>query len=80
MVVVELHNLGHVEMHRGNVEAMRHLNRAVVAFARGDRRTATGLLRSADATLAVAGEEPAADDAFEMERLRRQLAGAANGS
>lgn len=94
MIVVELHNLGHVEMHRGNVDAAERyfeecaelggagdpydqamvlLNRAVVAFARGNTTGAAGLLRRAESMLSEAGEAPAADDVAEMDRLRRQL-------
>ncbi len=100
MVAVELHNLGHVEIHRGNVDvaercfaecaelgsaddpysaAMTHLNQAVVAFARGDRRRATALLARARSTLEETGIDPAPDDEFEIDWLRRQLTDASGG-
>jgi tetratricopeptide (TPR) repeat protein len=96
MVGVELHNLGHVEIHRGNVElaeryftecaqlvpaddsygaAMTHLNRAVVANARGDRDDAEALLARTQALLEESGADPAPDDALEVDWLRRRLAG-----
>lgn len=95
MVGVELHNLGHVELHRGNVDAaerhfaecerlgsaedpysaaMAHLNRAGVAFARGDRNGASGFLARMQSVLDEAGIDPASDDQFEIDQLNRQLA------
>jgi tetratricopeptide (TPR) repeat protein len=95
MVGVELHNLGHVELRRGDVDtaerlfaegselwpsddpydvAMRGLNDAAIAHARGDNGRAVALLGEAEATLAEAGIEPATDDAAEIARLRAALA------
>jgi tetratricopeptide (TPR) repeat protein len=96
MVAVELHNLGHVEIHRGNVNAaerrfaecarmggdaaddpygaaLGELNRAAVAFARGDPGRARELLARARATFEEAGIEPATDDRLELEWLERRL-------
>ena len=95
MVGVELHNLGHVEIHRGNIDAaeryfaeceelgasddaysaaMTHLNRAVVAFARGEDDRAKALLRDAESVLGETDPYPAPDDRFELDWLRGQLA------
>ena len=95
MVGVELHNLGHVEIHRGNIDAaeryfaeceelgasddaysaaMTHLNRAVVAFARGEYERARALLGDAESILGEADPYPAPDDRFELDWLRGQLA------
>jgi ATP/maltotriose-dependent transcriptional regulator MalT len=86
MVPVELHNLGLVEIHRGDadaaeryfeqlppaedpyVEALMRVNRAGVAFRRGDLDTARELLDGLD------GEEFASDDRAELDWLRDQLA------
>jgi tetratricopeptide (TPR) repeat protein len=63
MVAVEYHNLGHVEIHRGNV-----------AFLRGDLDRARPLLETAETFFA---ESPMAgvaiDDRFELDWLRDQL-------
>jgi tetratricopeptide (TPR) repeat protein len=96
MISVELHNLGHVELHRGNLDAARrlfeelearpqpddpysvamtHLNAGALAFADGDLERARQKLSSADATLTDSGIEPAPDDRYELDNLRRQLAG-----
>jgi tetratricopeptide (TPR) repeat protein len=96
MVGVELHNLGHVELHRGNVEAaercfaecadvrneddpyeaaMTRLNRAALAFARGDRHLAADLLGRTTETLEAAGIVLDPDDAFEVDWLRARLGG-----
>jgi tetratricopeptide (TPR) repeat protein len=95
MVGVELHNLGHVEIHRGNLDAaeryfaecedlgasddaysvaMTHLNRAVVAFARGENDRAETLLADAESALGETAPYPAPDDRFELDWLRGQLA------
>jgi tetratricopeptide (TPR) repeat protein len=95
MVGVELHNLGHVEIHRGNIDAaeryfaeceqlgasddaygasMTHLNRAVVAFARGEDDRARALLGDAESLLGEADFYPAPDDRFELDWLRERLA------
>lgn len=95
MVVVELHNLGHVEIHRGDIDAaeryfveceslsasdhaygaaMTHLNRAVVAFARGEDDRARALLGDAESLLVETDLDQTPDDRFELERLRGQLA------
>ena len=95
MVGVELHNLGHVEIHRGNIDAaeryfveceelgasddaygaaMTHLNRAAVAFARGESDRAETLLADAESILGETGPYPAPDDRFELDWLRGQLA------
>jgi len=100
MVQVELHNLGHVECHRGNVDAaedcfaecariaspddpysvaMRDLNQAVVALARGDLARSSTLLRRIDALLAESGTRLAVDDRFELDDLRARLAAATRG-
>jgi len=97
MVGVELHNLGHVEIHRGNIDpaeryfaeceelgasddaygaAMTHLNRAAVAFARGEDDRARELLADAEARLGETDPYPAPDDRFELDWLRGQLAAA----
>jgi tetratricopeptide (TPR) repeat protein len=94
MVGVELHNLGHVEIHRGNIDAaeryfaeceelgasddaygaaMTHLNRAVVAFARGEDDRARELLGDAESLLGGIDFYPAPDDRFELEGLRERL-------
>jgi len=94
MVAVELHNLGHVELHRGDVAAaeesfaeclelrderdpyeaaMTHLNRAALAFARGEHERARDLLDRADSALADAGIVLDPDDAFEVGWLRDRL-------
>jgi len=94
MVAVELHNLGHVELHRGDVAAaeqafaeclelrderdpyeaaMTHLNRAALAFARGEHERAREVLDSAASTLADSGTVLDPDDAFEVEWLRERL-------
>jgi tetratricopeptide (TPR) repeat protein len=94
MVGVELHNLGHVEIHRGNIDAaeryfvecqelgasddgfgaaMTRLNRAVVAFARGEDDRARALL--GDESLLVETDFfQAPDDRFELDWLRERLA------
>ena len=95
MVGVELHNLGHVEIHRGNIDAaeryfaeceelgasddaygaaMTRLNRAVVAFARGEDDRARALLGDAESLLDGTDFYPAPDDRFELEGLRERLA------
>jgi tetratricopeptide (TPR) repeat protein len=95
MVGVELHNLGHVELHRGNIDAagryfveceelgasddaygaaMTHLNRAVVAFARGEDDRARALLDDAESILSESDADPAPDDGFELDWLRGNLA------
>ncbi len=95
MVGVELHNLGHIEIRRGNIDAaeryfaeceelgasddaysvaMRHLNQAVVAFARGEHDRARALLGDADTVLGETDGYPAPDDRFELDWLRGQLA------
>lgn len=79
MVNVELHNLGHVEVRRGNPDAAgpyfeelgtarTHLNDAALAFARGDRELARALLTRAEA------DEDAGDDRAELDLLRGRLA------
>ncbi len=96
MVTVELHNLGHVEIHRGNVnaaeeyfmeipeaddpyaDAMTLLNRAAVAFRRGDLKHARAALEAADAIFHDNGIEAATDDRFELDWLRDQLTCAAS--
>jgi tetratricopeptide (TPR) repeat protein len=95
MVGVELHNLGHVEIHRGNIDAaeryfteceelgasddefgaaMTHLNRAVVAFARGEDDRARALLGDAESLLVETNLDQVPDDRFELDWLRGQLA------
>jgi tetratricopeptide (TPR) repeat protein len=95
MVGVELHNLGHIEIHRGNIDAaeryfaeceelgasddaygaaMTRLNRAVVAFARGEDDRARELLGEAESLLGRTDFYPAPDDRFELEGLRERLA------
>jgi tetratricopeptide (TPR) repeat protein len=94
MVAVELHNLGHVELHRGHVDAaarhfaeldghglgddpygvaLKRLNDAVLAFARGDRDEPRRLLAQIDSIVDESGTELAPDDRFEVEWLRRRL-------
>jgi tetratricopeptide (TPR) repeat protein len=94
MVAAELHNLGHVELHRGNVPAaaehfagadelrgsgnpydvaMQHLERAALAFTRGDPARTAELLDAAESTLVEAGIVLDPDDAFEVGWLRAQL-------
>jgi non-specific serine/threonine protein kinase len=91
---MELHNIGHIELHRGNVDAaercfaeltavrnqndpyeaaMTHLNRAALAFTRGDREEAAGRLGDMQLTLDEAGIVLDPDDAFEVEWLRERL-------
>jgi tetratricopeptide (TPR) repeat protein len=86
MVMVELHNLGQVEIHRGNVDAAAHLfaqlppaddsltrlNEAAVAFGRGDAEHARELLDQ------VFVAELSGDDLAELGWLREQLACAAS--
>src|SRR5207244_4051411 len=93
-VGMELHNIGHVELHRGNIDeadhcfaecakvrnqedpyeaAMTHLNQAALAFARGDRDRAAGLLQQTRLTLDEAGIVLDPDDAFEVNWLEVQL-------
>lgn len=95
MVGVELHNLGHVEIHRGNIDAaeryfaeseeltasddgygaaMTHLNRAVVALARGEDDRARALLGVSESLLMETDLDQAPDDRFELDWLRGQLA------
>lgn len=95
MVGVELHNLGHVEIHRGNIDAaeryfaeseeltasddaygaaMTHLNRAVVALARGEDDRARALLGVSESLLMETDLYQAPDDRFELDWLRGQLA------
>jgi tetratricopeptide (TPR) repeat protein len=83
MVAVELHNLGHVEIRRGNVETAERifdelgasddthgtLNGAALAHARGDDHRARELLARAEQ---VRGEL-AADDRAELDWLRERL-------
>jgi len=95
MVVVEHHNLGHVELRRGRVDAaerhfseaealagdtedpydlaLRSLNAASIAHARGDSARAKALLADARALLARDGTVLAVDDQRELEWLERQL-------
>jgi tetratricopeptide (TPR) repeat protein len=82
MVVVEHHNLGHVELHRGNVDAAeRHfgalprdddalakLNDAALAFARGDAERARALVEE------IGDIELPADDRSELQWLRDRCA------
>jgi tetratricopeptide (TPR) repeat protein len=96
MVGMELHNLGHVEVHRGNVDAaercfaeraelapqndpyeaaMTDLNKAALAFVRGDRRRASELLDRTQSTLDGVGIVLDPDDAFEVDWLRQELSG-----
>jgi ABC-type sugar transport system ATPase subunit len=86
MVIVELHNLGHVEIRRGNVEAaaayfaqlprsdtaLTALNDAAVTLGRGERERARELLER------VPADELPADDLRELEWLRERLACAAH--
>jgi tetratricopeptide (TPR) repeat protein len=53
--------------------AMTHLNRAAVAFARGERDRVEPLLAGAESILEEAGMEPAPDDRYEIESLRTKL-------
>jgi tetratricopeptide (TPR) repeat protein len=83
MVAVELHNLGHVEIRRGNVEAAERifnelgvgddahgtLGGAALAHARGDDHRARELLAHAE----LVRGELAADDRAELDWLREQL-------
>ena len=85
MVAVELHNLGHVEIRRGNIveaerlfaelgasdDAYGALNGAALALARGDEDRARELLVRAEA---VEGELPP-DDRAELDWLRERLGG-----
>ena len=94
MVTVELHNLGHVEIRRGNADAaerlfaeaeamsssddpydaaMTDLNRASVAFARGDREAATALLGRVQSMVDEAKLDLAPDDLAELDWLRDRL-------
>jgi ATP/maltotriose-dependent transcriptional regulator MalT len=94
MVAVELHNLGHVEIRRGNVKvaeryfselgehaspddpysaAMSHLNKAALAYGRGDNDRASALLASARSALEQAGMEPFADDRYELDWLTERV-------
>ena len=86
---------GHVEIHRGNIDAaeryfteceelgasddefgaaMTHLNRAVLAFARGEDDRARALLGDAESLLVETDLDQAPDDRFELDWLRGQLA------
>jgi tetratricopeptide (TPR) repeat protein len=85
MVPVELHNLGLVEIHRGNVDAaeryfaqlppsedpyvqaLMRVNRAGVAYRRGNVDEARELLAGVD------GEEFTSDDREELKWLKREL-------
>ncbi len=96
MVTVEMHNLGHVEIHRGNADAaeqqfsqiphsddpysegMTRLNEAALAFRRDEHDRAHSLLDRAEAIFRDNGIEAAADDRFELDWLREQLACAAS--
>ncbi len=94
MVDAELHNLGHVEVHRGNGDAaarlfnelaarapgsnpqdraLAQLNKAAVAYARGDAPAATALLAGARNILGESAIELAPDDQHEVDWLTRQL-------
>ena len=94
MVGVELHNIGHVELHRDNLDAaersfadaletrspndpydvaMTHLNRAALAFRRGDRERASEQLELARSTLSEAGISLDPDDDFEVRWLQERL-------
>jgi hypothetical protein len=53
---------------------MTHLNQAALAFARGDRERAGGLLRRTRSTLEDAGIVLDPDDAFEVNWLESNLA------
>ena len=81
MVEVELHNLGHVAIRRGEVEAAERYfeelardagltdpNRAALAYVRGDRQTASNILTRIDDA-----EELPLDDRAELEWLRNQV-------
>jgi tetratricopeptide (TPR) repeat protein len=93
-VGMELHNIGHVELHRGNVDAaersfaecakvrnhedpyeaaMTHLNRAALAWARGDREAGLDSLERTESRLREAGIVLDPDDAYEVDWLREQL-------
>ena len=85
MVPVELHNLGLVEVHRGNadaaeryfaqlppsddpyVQALMRVNRAGVAYRRGNVDEARELVAGID------GDEFSSDDRAELDWLKRQL-------
>ena len=85
MVPVELHNLGLVEIHRGDadaaeqyfaqlppsddpyLQALMRVNRAAVAYRRGNLDEARELLAGVD------GQELASDDRQELEWLEREL-------
>jgi tetratricopeptide (TPR) repeat protein len=83
MVAVELHNLGHVEIRRGNLEAAERildelgvgddahgtLSSAALAHARGDDHRARELLARAE----LVRSELAADDRAELNWLRQRL-------
>jgi tetratricopeptide (TPR) repeat protein len=83
MVAVELHNLGHVEIRRGNVEAVERifdelgagddaqstLSGAALAHARGDDHRARELFARAE----LVRGELAADDRAELDWLREHL-------
>ena len=83
MVAVELHNLGHVEIRRGNLKAAERifdelgvgddthgtLSGAALAHARGDDHRARELLARAE----LVGGELAADDRAELDWLREHL-------
>jgi tetratricopeptide (TPR) repeat protein len=91
---MELHNLAHVQLHRGNLAdaerlftecdalrnhddpyevAMSQLNRAALAWARGEQASARDLLGQARSTLAGANIVLDPDDAFEVIWLATQL-------
>jgi hypothetical protein len=69
IVGMELHNLGHVEIRRGNLDAaQRHF--AVTA---GERKRASELVARAEQTLGQAGIVLDPDDQSEVAWLRAQL-------
>ncbi len=96
MVRTELHNLGHVSLHRGDVataerffaecsglrrgsknpydRAMELLNGAALAFHRGEREGATGVVAEVESTLDREGIALDPDDRFEVDWLRGRLA------
>jgi tetratricopeptide (TPR) repeat protein len=90
MVGVELHNLGHVELHRGDVEAAERCfaereaasnqddpyEQAMTHLnqAHGDCHLAADLLGRTQATLDASGIVLDPDDAFEVDWLRARLA------
>jgi hypothetical protein len=72
-----LHNLGHVEIHRGNVDAAAE-HFAQVPHSDDDYGRAMANLNDAQIAFAGGDVERAGDDRFELDWLREQLECAAN--